>query len=171
MILKFQDCQRYLEDYLSAEASIARTIQGGFRDKSTRSRRGLYDNFDDASSTASNSSFGNGGGGGGGETYAYADQLAVPNKKEQGQVQRPRSQDDDLSFEDADIHRANVKRDVEAYFDGAKRQIMEHVSRGIVYKLVYGTSNKLSEFMVSFLYFGCLIGWFFLNRVLNKSAN
>ncbi len=135
---------------MSAEASIARTIQGGFRDKSTRSRRKDDDNLEDTSSTDSIASFGNGGKGK--ETYVYADQqdkLIVPIQKDQVQVQRSRNQDDDMSFEDADIHRANVKRDVEAYFDGAKRQIMEHVSRGIVYKLVYGTSNKMSEFMVS----------------------
>lgn len=159
-----------MEDYLNAEASIARTIQGGFRDKSTRRQRKDNDSFEDTSSSASNSSFSNGGDGEK-ETYIYADQpekLSVPIKSDQGLVQSSRYQDamEDISFEDADIHRANVKRDVELYFDGAKRQIMEHVSRGIVYKLVYGTSNKMSEFMVScYITYYLIELFYFINTV------
>lgn len=119
-----------MDDYLNAEASIARTIRGGFRDKS---------GTDDSTTNSTD------------DSYQYVQDQSEPSLNGTG---RPKSfveklNDQSISFEDRELHRANVRKDIHMYFQRAKMQIMEHVARGIVFKLVYGTSNLMTRYMVS----------------------
>ncbi len=127
-----------MDDYLNAEASIARTIRGGFRDKSGTDAPDVTNNSTD-------------------DGYQYVNDQQDPNTNSNDSpkkgIERQKSlaeqlNDQSISFEDRELHRANVRKDIHMYFQRAKMQIMEHVARGIVFKLVYGTSNLLTRHMV-----------------------
>lgn len=124
---------------MDAEASIARTIRGGFRDKNYHYQKDQEGDDANAKSCASSVTDLHNG--------SNADIAEGPyNKQEMINTMNE-------SFEDAARHRAMVKRDVQLYFNQAKLQIMEHVAKGIVFKLVYGTSNRMTEFMVKLILF------------------
>ncbi len=143
-----------MDDYLNAEASIARTIRGGFRDKSGT----------DAPESTNNS---------GDDGYQYVNDQQDPNVNSSDSPKKglekqnslaEQFNDQSISFEDRELHRANVRKDIHMYFQRAKMQIMEHVARGIVFKLVYGTSNLMTRYMVRklnisivFIYINCKI--------------
>lgn len=125
-------CASYLKDYLNAEACIARRIKDKeFRNKVHNNEgRDSHDDGDD-----DREYFQNGGGSSSGEE----------SDNETGAGFQAKS----FQYEGRTQHRKKVREEVREYFDVAKRDILEHVAKGITYKLIYGVSDEIGKFMVN----------------------